>query len=95
MPSTRVNDNGDSFLDSSPTVQLLSTKRVPPTGGVGVDRYRLIVSDGENFVQSMLATNLNHIIEEDQVGKNAIVIIDKFTCNLVQEKRCGSLSHKY
>ncbi|KAI0672914.1 replication factor-a protein [Trametes maxima] len=52
-----------------------------------MDRYRVIVSDGVNFLQSMLATQLNHLVEEEQVLKHSIAVIEKFTCNLVQGKK--------
>lgn len=52
-----------------------------------MDRYRVIVSDGEHFLQSMLATQLNHLVEEEQILKHSIAVIEKFTCNLVQGKK--------
>ncbi|KAI0822834.1 replication factor-a protein [Trametes gibbosa] len=52
-----------------------------------MDRYRVIVSDGERFLQSMFATQLNHLVEEEQILKHTIVAIEKFTCNLVQGKK--------
>lgn len=83
-----INDNTPLF-DSQPTLQLLSFKKVAPTGGPGgaVDRYRVIVSDGQHFLQSMLATQLNHIVEEDMVSKGAIAVIEKFTVNFIQGRR--------
>lgn len=84
-----VNSLDEELQASSPTVQFLSFKQVPPTAGSSatVDRYRVIVSDGEHFLQAMLATQLNHLIEEGKVGKHSIAVIEKFTCNLVQDKR--------
>lgn len=83
----------DDLLNSKPTIQFLSFKKVPPTTGIAatVDRYRIIISDGENFLQAMLATQLNHLIDEGEIKKHSIVVIEKFSCNLVQEKRCVSL----
>ncbi|KAH7911406.1 hypothetical protein BJ138DRAFT_1179561, partial [Hygrophoropsis aurantiaca] len=73
------------------TVQLLSIKKVTPTTTTGnapsTDRYRIIISDGEHFVQAMLATQLNELVANNEIEKNTIVIIDKLTCNFVQEKR--------
>ncbi|KAL7283639.1 hypothetical protein ACG7TL_003075 [Trametes sanguinea] len=78
----------DELYNSQPVIQFLSFKRVPPSGGAStVDRYRVIVSDGEHFQQSMLATQLNHLVEEEQVLKHSIAVIEKFTCNLVQGKK--------
>lgn len=75
----------DELYNSQPTLQLLSFKKVPPSGGS--DRYRVIVSDGEHFLQAMLATQLNNLVEEDIIQKGAIGVVEKFTCNLVQGKR--------
>ncbi|KAI0372965.1 replication factor-a protein [Pilatotrama ljubarskyi] len=81
------NDDEELF-NSQPVVQFLSFKRVPPGGGASnMDRYRVIVSDGEHFLQSMLATQLNHLVEEEQILKHSIAVIEKFTCNLVQGKK--------
>ncbi|KAH9928151.1 replication factor-a protein [Fomitopsis serialis] len=79
----------DKILESQPTIQFLSFKKVAPTtaGAATVDRYRIIVSDGEHFLQAMLATQLNHLIEEERIKKHSIAVIDKFSCNLVQDKR--------
>ncbi|KAI0076465.1 replication factor-a protein [Panus rudis PR-1116 ss-1] len=78
----------DDVMNSTPTVQLLSVKKVvTPNNGTPIDRYRIIVSDGDYFFQAMLATQLNPLVEEDKIGKNSIVRIDKFTCNLVQDRR--------
>ena len=86
--NTPANENTGLF-DSQPTLQLLSFKKVAPTGGPGgsVDRYRVIVSDGQNFLQSMLATQLNFLVEEDMVAKGAIAVIEKFTANFIQGRR--------
>ena len=81
-------DKSEELLNSKPVLQILSVKKVGPAPGPGnSDRYRIIVSDGEHFLQAMLATQLNNIIEEAQFGKNAIIRITQFTCNMVQEKR--------
>ena len=87
---SRININvsdDDELFNIQPTVQLLSFKKIPPTSGPSVDRYRVIVSDGEHFVQSMLATQLNYLVEEDAIAKCTIAIIEKFSVNLVQGKR--------
>lgn len=78
----------ESLLESRPTVQFLSYKKVA-TGGTtnNVDRYRIIVSDGEHFLQAMLSTQLNYLIEENHIAKHTIAIVDKFACNMVQGKR--------
>lgn len=74
------------------TVQLLSIKKVnQPTNTTvpAIDRHRIILSDGVHFVQAMLATQLNELVSRGDIVKNTIVVVDKLTCNFVQDKRSG------
>lgn len=90
-------DKDDEALwNSKPTLQFLSIKKVQPNSASGTannpstvsnDRYRIIISDGLHFLQAMLATQLNHLVEEERVGKNTIAVIDNMSCQLIQEKR--------
>ncbi|KAI0053916.1 replication factor-a protein [Auriscalpium vulgare] len=82
----------DDLWTSTPTLQFLSVKKVASggissTGSPNPDRYRLILSDGTHFLQAMLATQLNHLVEENLIGKNTIATIERMSCNVVQEKR--------
>ena len=92
----------ESLWSSKPTLQLLSIKKVTPnstpgTANAATDRYRIIISDGQNFLQAMLATQLNHLVEEDRVGKNTIAVIENMSCQTIQEKRsvCRILPQYY
>ncbi|KAJ7481204.1 hypothetical protein B0H11DRAFT_2024671 [Mycena galericulata] len=76
-----------SLFDSPHTLQLLSLKHVNSNATSTVDRYRIIISDGEHFIQAMLATQLNNLVQENEIRKNTIVNITKMTCNFVQDKR--------
>ena len=66
-------------------VQFLSLKKVSTVPNH--DRYRIIVSHGVNYMQAMLATQLNEKVQENQITKGSIVVIERYTCNYVQEKR--------
>ncbi|KAI9462214.1 hypothetical protein HD554DRAFT_2289372 [Boletus coccyginus] len=88
----RLNDASPEEIDelgSGYTVQLLSIKKVNQTTSTApaIDRYRIILSDGVHFVQAMLATQLNELVSRGDIVKNSIVVIDKLTCNFVQDKR--------
>lgn len=79
---------GDQELfNASHTVQFLSIKKVSSGNAGALDRYRIIVSDGINFLQAMLATQLNVMVNNGTIGKNTIAVIEKLTCNFVQEKK--------
>lgn len=84
-------ESGDEDLfTAGHTVQFLSIKQVTPTttgSSAAMDRYRIIISDGEHFLQAMLATQLNSLVHDDSIGKNTVAVIEKLTCNFVQNKR--------
>jgi hypothetical protein len=42
------------------------------------------------YMQAMLATQLNSMVQENQITKGSIVVLERLTCNYVQEKRCAS-----
>ena len=85
----------ESLWNSKPTVQFLSIKKVSASNtsstannpNSATDRYRIIISDGQNFLQAMLATQLNHLVEEDRIGKNTIAVIENMSCQHILEKR--------
>lgn len=78
-------------FESEHTLQLLSIKKVGNTGPNAnpnaPERYRIIMSDGIHYMQAMLATQLNNMVQENEIGRNTIAVIEKLTCNYVQEKR--------
>ena len=75
---------------SSLILQVLSIKMIP-SSTTTTDRYRMILSDGEHFLQSMLATNLNHTVTDSQVVKHSVIRVDNFTFNVVQDRRYGAI----
>ena len=48
----------------TPNIQLLEPKQISP--GPPCARYRMVLSDGENFMQGMLSTQLNPMLESGQ-----------------------------
>jgi len=48
---------------------------------------RIILSDGKYFIQSMLATQLNHFVEDKQLDKNVVVKLTGFVTNAVQGRK--------
>lgn len=78
-----------------PTVQLLSIKKVANARDTNnPDRYRIIVSDGAQFIQAMLATQLNDLVEAGQLRRNVIVRLNKFAAQNISAKKCGVSSHE-
>jgi replication factor A1 len=52
-----------------------------------IDRYRVIFSDGDYYIQAMLATQLNEFIVNQSVTKNSIIRLSKLSVNQSQGKR--------
>ena len=86
----------ESLWSSKPTLQFLSIKKVVASGTTNSsnnqgtssnDRYRIIISDGQYFLQAMLATQLNYLVEEDRIGKNTIASIETMSCQHILDKR--------
>mmetsp|Transcript_10713 Transcript_10713/g.25774 ORF Transcript_10713/g.25774 Transcript_10713/m.25774 type:complete len:660 (-) Transcript_10713:362-2341(-) len=49
-------------------------------------RYRIIISDGECYIQGMLATQLNNVIESNELQTHNIIRIKQFIVNAVKGK---------
>lgn len=76
-----------------PVFQMLGYKKLPNKDGtIGNDRYRLLVSDGKNMNSfTMLATQLNHLIENNILTEYAICKVSNYHLSSVnsggKEKR--------
>ncbi|EAU88740.1 replication factor-A protein 1 [Coprinopsis cinerea okayama7 len=85
-----ANPQDASVFESPHTIQFLSIKKVNtanPNSNAPVDRYRIIISDGVHFIQAMLATQLNELVQNNSIGKHTVAVVERATCNYVQEKR--------
>ncbi|KAH9071043.1 replication factor-a protein [Lactarius deliciosus] len=90
----------ESLWGTKPNLQLLSIKKVVANaatnspdnqGAPTTDRYRIIISDGVHFLQAMLATQLNYLVEEHRIGKNTIALIENMSCQYIMDKRLVTL----
>ena len=57
------------------TLQVLRVIKVKKGDSYSPDRYRLVLSDGHNFVQAMLVTQLNHLVTSGELVDRALGII--------------------
>mmetsp|Transcript_21096 Transcript_21096/g.29794 ORF Transcript_21096/g.29794 Transcript_21096/m.29794 type:complete len:643 (-) Transcript_21096:211-2139(-) len=80
----RMNESEGQQDDPSfaPVLQLMAVKAV----GGSSDRFRTILSDGEHYVQGMLATQINHLVHSGEISDNSIVRVDDFMNNSVQNR---------
>jgi hypothetical protein len=49
--------------------------------------YRIILSDGQYFIQAMLATQENHHVENKTLDKNVLLKLTSFVTNAVQGRK--------
>ena len=71
-------------------LQLLSIKKIPGATGVP-DRHRVIISDGEQFMQAMFATTLNDKVEDETFRRNCVVKLTKWEPQDIKGQRCDAL----
>ncbi|KAL3497983.1 hypothetical protein ACH5RR_040715 [Cinchona calisaya] len=77
--------------DLNPVLQVLDVRKVNaaqnPNGSTsGTDRYRLLLSDGVNSQQGMLATQRNELVISNRLQKGSIVQLTQFVCNVIQNR---------
>ncbi|KAK1970386.1 replication factor-a protein 1 [Colletotrichum eremochloae] len=69
-----------------PVLQCLQIKPLAAQAGGGAERYRIVLSDVNNYVQCMLATQVNHVVHENKLVRNCIVRITQYQANSVKGK---------
>ncbi|KAK4705716.1 replication factor A1, partial [Phenoliferia sp. Uapishka_3] len=79
----------DNPIASEPVIQILSVKKVVSASVTAPDRYRLVISDGEYFMQAMLSTQLNELVSCDppQIDKNTVLKLLTYATNIVGNRR--------
>ncbi|XP_014664473.1 PREDICTED: cell death protein 3-like isoform X3 [Priapulus caudatus] len=78
--------NGEEL--HQPVLQILGIKKLAGSQSSGLDRYRLLLSDGQHSIASaMLATQLNGLVESGQLEANTVIQLEKYLCNKVQPDR--------
>ena len=65
--------------DLHPVLQVIDVKKIAAANaGPGTpERYRLVLSDTENYQQAMLATQLNDLVVSGAIKKNTIIRVDE------------------
>ncbi|KAI5926981.1 replication factor-A protein [Camillea tinctor] len=65
-------------------IKPLAAQQTP--GGAQPERYRVVLSDVQNYVQCMLATQANRVIHENILVRGSIVRIKSYQANAVKGK---------
>ncbi|KAK3181146.1 Replication factor A protein 1 [Lecanicillium sp. MT-2017a] len=68
-----------------PVMQCLQVKQMAPSAQGG-DRYRLVMSDGQHYVQTMLATQANHVVHDEKLVRGCLARIKQYTPNNLKGK---------
>lgn len=79
----------DSDSDSPPrdnVFQCLQVKQLPSAAGA-TERYRVVLSDGQNFIQAMVATQMNDQVKNNTLIKGVLIKLNGFTVNKMKERR--------
>ncbi|KAL2913642.1 Replication factor A protein 1 [Polyrhizophydium stewartii] len=77
------------------TLQVLSIKKVAQNTAQAAsqERFRLLLSDGINTMQAMVATQQNDHLRSGAVTKNGVIKITKYVCNSLSSKKILIIIH--
>lgn len=70
-----------------PVCQILTVRKIPSQNPGAADRYRVILSDGEMYVQAMLSSQTTYLVEDGSLERNCIVRITNWAPNRVANRR--------
>ena len=71
----------------NPVLQVLAVKKINSTTPNATERWRVVLSDGNHFIQSMLATQLNPMIQNNEITKGVFIRLTHYTMNKMKDKR--------
>lgn len=69
-----------------PVMQCLQVKQMAPSAQGG-DRWRLVMSDGQHYVQTMLTTQANHVIRDGKLTRGCLARVKQYTPNNLKGKK--------
>ena len=72
----------------TPVLQVLAVKKINSTSPNSTERWRVVLSDGSHFIQSMLATQLNPMIANNEIIKGGLLRLVSYTMNKMKDKKC-------
>lgn len=95
--STADDEETRALLRSSPTLQVLSLKEMPPKSDPPPSQvtYRLILSDGEHYIQTILRTELSSLVQDGSLVKTSIITLEEFLPQNPTQGKRSSLHQVY
>lgn len=70
-----------------PVLQVLAVKKINSTSPNSAERWRVVLSDGAFFIQSMLATQLNPMVVNNEIVKGGLIKLGQYTMNKMKDKK--------
>jgi replication factor A1 len=72
-----------------PIMQCLQVKQIKQVtaNGQAEDRYRLVLNDGEHYIQSVLATSHSYLAREEKLQRGCFLRIKRYQPNNLKGKR--------
>ena len=71
----------------SPFLWRANLPLLPLKAGSTIDRYRIVISDGVHYMQALLVTQLNNMIQENHLAPHCLIRLDEFICNTVHGRQ--------
>jgi replication factor A1 len=75
----------------NPVLQVLAVKKINSTAPNATERWRVVLSDGNHFIQSMLATQLNIMVQNNAIQKGVFIRLLQYTMNKMKDKRYSAI----
>jgi len=75
----------------NPVVQILAVKQIKSTAPGALERWRVVLNDGNYYAQAMLATQLNAMVTNNEIQKGGFLRLGQYTMNKLKDKRYGTL----
>jgi len=69
----------------SPRLQILDIKKIV-TKEQGT-RFRLVLSDGDLYMQGMMSSQMQHLVDNGSIQKFTVIHITEFVCNDIKNKK--------
>ena len=73
-------------LFPDPVLQCLQVKQMAPSVQ-GADRFRLVVSDCDNYVQSVLAPEASHLVHDGKIQRGCFLRMKEYMPNNFKGKK--------
>lgn len=65
----------------------MTLKALSNPASAAVLRYRVTLFDGNTTCNGMFTTQLNHLIENNEIKENSLIRVDKFAFSLVENNK--------